>query len=51
MQRKWLKEMDTKRKALGRGLEELFNSESLELSKIDNIVAIKEASRWYFTSS
>ena len=23
----------------------------LELSKIDNIVAIKEASRWYFTSS
>ncbi len=28
--------MDTKRKALGRGLEELFNSESLELSKIEN---------------
>ena len=26
--------MDTKRKALGRGLEELFNSESLELSNI-----------------
>ncbi len=28
--------MDTKRKALGRGLEELFNSESLELEKIES---------------
>ena len=28
--------MDNKRKALGRGLEELFNSESLELDKIEN---------------
>jgi len=28
--------METKRKALGRGLEELFNSESLQLDKIEN---------------
>lgn len=28
--------METKRKALGRGLEDLFNSESLELEKIEN---------------
>ena len=28
--------METKRKALGRGLEELFNSESLELEKIES---------------
>ncbi len=36
--------MDTKRKALGRGLEELFNSESLELSKIENKI-IEEADK------
>lgn len=36
--------MDTKRKALGRGLEELFNAESLELSKIENKI-IEEASK------
>ena len=36
--------MDTKRKALGRGLEELFNSESLELSKIENRI-IEEADK------
>lgn len=36
--------MDTKRKALGRGLEELFNSESLELSKIENKI-IEEAEK------
>lgn len=36
--------MDTKRKALGRGLEELFNSESLELSKIENKI-IEEANK------
>ena len=36
--------MDTKRKALGRGLEELFNSESLELSKIENKI-IEEAGK------
>ena len=28
--------MDNKRKALGRGLEDLFNSESLELNKIED---------------
>ena len=28
--------METKRKALGRGLEELFNSENLELEKIES---------------
>lgn len=28
--------METKRRALGKGLEELFNSESLELEKIEN---------------
>ena len=39
-----MKEMDTKRKALGRGLEELFNSESLELSKIENKI-IEEADK------
>lgn len=36
--------METKRKALGRGLEELFNSESLELEKIENRI-IEEASK------
>lgn len=36
--------MDTKRKALGRGLEELFNSESLELYKIENKI-IEEADK------
>ena len=36
--------METKRKALGRGLEELFNSESLELSKIENKI-IEEADK------
>ena len=36
--------MDTERKALGRGLEELFNSESLELSKIENKI-IEEADK------
>ena len=39
-----MKELDTKRKALGRGLEELFNSESLELSKIENKI-IEEADK------
>lgn len=36
--------METKRKALGRGLEELFNSESLELEKIENRI-IEEATK------
>jgi len=36
--------METKRKALGRGLEELFNSESLELEKIETRI-IEEASK------
>lgn len=36
--------METKRKALGRGLEELFNSESLELEKIETRI-IEEATK------
>ncbi len=36
--------METKRKALGRGLEELFNSESLELEKIESRI-IEDASK------
>lgn len=36
--------MENKRKALGRGLEELFNSESLELDKIENRI-IEDASK------
>lgn len=36
--------METKRKALGRWLEELFNSESLELEKIENRI-IEEATK------
>lgn len=36
--------MEAKRKALGRGLEELFNSESLELEKIETMI-IEEASK------
>lgn len=36
--------MENKRKALGRGLEELFNSESLELEKIESRI-IEEASK------
>ena len=36
--------METKRKALGRGLEELFNSESLELDKIENRI-MEEATK------
>ena len=36
--------METKRKALGRGLEELFNSESLELDKIESRI-IEDASK------
>lgn len=36
--------METKRKALGKGLEELFNSESLELEKIENRI-IESASK------
>ena len=36
--------METKRKALGRGLEDLFNSESLELEKIENRI-MEEATK------
>ena len=36
--------METRRKALGKGLEELFNSESLELDKIENRI-IESASK------
>ena len=36
--------METKRKALGRGLEELFNSESLELEKIETRI-MEEATK------
>ena len=36
--------METKRKALGRGLEDLFNSESLELDKIENKI-MEEATK------
>ena len=36
--------METKRKALGRGLEDLFNSESLELDKIENRI-MEEATK------
>jgi ParB family chromosome partitioning protein len=36
--------MEIKRKALGRGLEELFNSESLEIEKIESRI-IEEASK------
>ena len=36
--------METKRKALGRGLEELFNSENLELEKIETRI-IESASK------
>lgn len=36
--------MDNKRKALGRGLEDLFNSESLELNKIEDRI-IESASK------
>ena len=36
--------METRRKALGKGLEELFNSESLELEKIENRI-IEDASK------
>lgn len=36
--------MEIKRKALGRGLEELFNSESLEIEKIENRI-MEEASK------
>ncbi len=36
--------MENRRKALGRGLEELFNSESLELEKIENRI-LEDASK------
>lgn len=36
--------METKRRALGRGLEELFNSESLELEQIENRI-MEEATK------
>ena len=36
--------METKRRALGKGLEELFNSESLELEKIENRI-IEDATK------
>ena len=36
--------METKRKALGKGLEELFNSESLELEKIETRI-MEEATK------
>ena len=36
--------METKRKALGRGLEDLFNSESLELEKIETRI-MEEATK------